>query len=538
MREDADLRARLRRAAAVSVPAPALATVGRRARDIHLRRVASGVLVAAIVAAGIVIPLAGLGGIGGARRDVGSIGAQVRPIGFEPSDGWAMAVFDPTDAPGQQTVFVTDTTFAPADLEGSYRKDGLVVLPTGANHTQRALPDDGVLLAASVVYRSRNPLPPDADFPDRALPLRLPSGSPETAWEGHPKGLSRYTLGGAVNGRFIVVNVYFGSKAPSESIIDRAQDELDRLIVDPAPAPVDEIDEFGVAIDLPPRWEGRLYAWASAPPIVELSTVPIDRHTPGSPMMPNRGLLSSQEDASVLLAESDLQDPGYEPLSGPISVNEGDRCDGCEVLDDGSAPPSGHALFHRAFETGGRSFDLYVEFCFDPTPSDFARVNDLLSRLVVDPAPTALGEESAVLELPAGWFQERDPLPALVDPVIVVAAGSWRFPPSPLIACGKQPALEALPPDGAFLWILRYPIGPGEFLGAFRHADPWPEHFTLDLPSRPSDAECADGTDGSVRQYAFSGPEGLYYQVQVALGTEADAATRREAEQVLSSFRP
>lgn len=157
------------------------------------------------------------------------------------------------------------------------------------------------------------------------------------------------------------------------------------------------------------------------------------------------------------------------------------------------------------------------------------------------PSPSASpdpGVEEPTLELPPGWFAEDRPLPALIDPIIVVAAGSWDFPRHPLITCGVQPALEDLPPDGAFVWILRYPIGPGEFLGAFRHADPWPEHFTLDLPSRPSDAECADGTDGSVRQYAFSGPEGLYYQVQVALGTEADAATRREVEQVLSSFRP
>jgi hypothetical protein len=332
--------------------------------------------------------------------------------------------------------------------------------------------------------------------------------------------------------------VFFGSKDPSESVIAEAQEELDRLLVDPAAPPVDEIDGFGVAIDLPAGWDGRLYAWASTPPILELSTLSLDRHTPGDPMMPNRGLLSSLEDVSVLLAESDVLDPGYEPLSTPISIDEGDRCDGCEVLDDGSSPPAGHAMFHRAFETGGRSFDVYVEFCFYPTPAAFARVNDLLARLVIDPLTSADEENPPILAIPTGWFQEADPLPALVDPVIVVAAGTWRFPQNPLIACGKQPALEALPPDGAFLWILRYPIGPGEFLGTFRNADPWPNHFTLDLPSRPSDAECADGTDGSVRQYAFSGTEGLYYQVQVALGTAADAATRREVERVISSFEP
>ena len=228
--------------------------------------------------------------------------------------------------------------------------------------------------------------------------------------------------------------------------------------------------------------------------------------------------------------------PGTRQRRCRSAIGDDDRCDGCEILDDGSIPSRGHVLFHRTFEMGGRSFDMYVELGSEPRASDLARVNDVLAALVIDPAPGV--EPPPPLVVPSGWFQDPDPLPALVDPVIVVSAGSWRFPSDPLIACGVQPALEALPPDGAFLWILRYPIGPGEFLGAFRNADPWPDHFTLDLPSRPSDAECADGTDGSMRQYAFSGPEGLYYQVQVALGTEATHARAREVETVLSSFRP
>jgi hypothetical protein len=536
--DDGELRNRIRRAARVPAPATALATVGRRARTIRLRRASVGVLVTAIVAAGIGIPLTGLGEIGGNGRDVGSIGARVRPIGFEPAEGWAMAVSEPADTAGEQITFVTNGPFAPADLERSSEEDGLVRLSTGADHTKRALSADGILIGASVVYRSRNPLPPHPDFPERALPLRLPVGPPETSWEGYSEGLSRYTMGGAVNGRFIVVNVFFGSKAPSAAVVSHAQEELDRLFVNPAPPAVDEIDQFGMAIDLPAGWDGRLYAWAQTPPILELSTLPLDRHTPGNPMVPNRDLLTSTQDASVVLAESDVLDPGYEPLTTPISIDDGDRCDGCEVLDDGSTPASGHTLFHRAFETGGRSFDLYVEFCFDPRSTDLERVNDVLSRLVLDPSSPTEVEEPALLAVPSGWFQDADPLPALVDPVIVVAAGSWRFPQNPLIACGDQPALEALPANAAFLWIVRYQIAPDDPLGSFRGADPWPDRFTLDLPSNPSDAECAGGTEGSVRQFLLAGPNGRHYEVHVALGTEADATTRREVEQVLSSFQP
>jgi hypothetical protein len=494
-------------------------------------------LVAAAAAAAIAIPLRSLGGIGEGGRDVGSTGVRVRPIGFEVAEGWAMAAVDPPESPGEQTVFVTNGPFARADLGGSHEEEGIVLLPIGAEHTRRSLPDDGVLITASVVFRSRNPLPPHADFPAQTLPLRLPNGSPETAWEGYSEGLSRYTIGGAVNGRFIVVSVYFGSKAPSETVIAEAQEELDRLLVEPATTPVDEIDEFGVAIDLPAGWDGRLYAWASSPPILELSTLPLDRHTPGNPMVPNRDLLTSSGDASILLAESDVLDPGYEDTAWPVSIGVGDRCGGCEVLDDGTVSPLDHELFHRAFETGGRSFDLYVEFGSEPDGAGLQAINDLLARLVIDPMPGATTDER-LLELPPGWFDQADPLPAMIDPVIVVAAGSWEFPEHPLYACGEQPALEAMPRDDAFLWIVRYEVEPGDPLGGFRQAQPWPERFSLDLPSRPSDAECAAGTDGSVRQYLFEGGGGRYFQVHVALGLEATAARAREAEAVLSSFRP
>jgi hypothetical protein len=538
VRDDAELRDRIRRLANVPTPSPKLAVVSRRSRTLHVRRMAVVALVAAAAGAAIAIPLRSLGGIGGGGRDVGSIGVRVRPIGFEVAEGWAMAAVDPADSPGEQTVFVTNGPFARADLEGSHEEEGIVVLPTGAEHTRRSLPDDGVLIAASAVFRSRNPLPPHADFPAQTLPLRLPSGSPETAWEGYSEGLSRYTMGGTVNGRFIVVNVYFGSEAPSESVIARAQEELDRLHVDPATSPVDEIDEFGLAIELPAGWDGRLYAWASSPPILELSTLPIGQHMPGDPMMPNRALLTSSEDVSVLLAESDILDPGYAPLSTPISIDDEDRCDGCEILDDGSTPPSGHALFRRAFETGGRSFDLYVEFSSDPAQADLARVNHLLSRLVIDGLTPGNGEDPPILAIPTSWFQAADPLPALVDPVIVVAAGSWDFPRQPLIACGDQPALRDLPADGAFLWIVRYEVEPGDPLGGFRRAVPWPGRFSLDLPSRPSDRECAAGTEGPVRDYLFDAGGDVYLQVHVALGPEAAATRADEVERVLSSYRP
>jgi hypothetical protein len=391
MREDHQLRERIRRSADVPTPAPMLETVGRRARTIRVRRAAATTLVTAVVAAGIAIPLSGLGGIGDAQSDIGSIGARVGIVGFEPAEGWAMAASDPSepDDAWQQTVFATNGPFAPADLEGSYEKDGIVRLPSGAGQTQRTLSDEGILIVASIVYESRNPLPPLESFPARDLPLRLPAGPPETSWEGYSEGLSRYSVGGTVNGRFVVVNVYFGSPTPDEASMALAQEELDRLFVGSAPRPsVDDIGQFGIALDLPSAWHGRLYEWASGSPILEVSTKSVEKHQPGNPMIPNRGFLVSLNDASILLAESDVLDPGYASVSSPISIREDDRCDGCEVLDDGTTPPSHHVLFHRPFETEGRSFDLYVEFCFEPETADLDRVNAVLSLIRIEPSLT------------------------------------------------------------------------------------------------------------------------------------------------------
>ena len=320
VRDDAELRDRIRRLANVPTPTPKLAVVSRRSRTLLVRKMAVAALVAAAAGAAIAIPLRSLGGIGEGGRDVGSIGVRVRPIGFEVAEGWAMAAVDPADSPGEHTVLVTNGPFARADLEGSHEEEGIVVLPTGAEHTRRSLPDDGVLIAASAVFRSRNPLPPHADFPAQTLPLRLPSGSPETTWEGYSEGLSRYTMGGTVNGRFIVVNVYFGSEAPSESVIERAQEELESVstwIL--RPRPWTRSTSSASRSNPPPDWDGRLYAWATSPPILELSTIPLSQHTPGNPMMPNRDVLTTSGDASILLAETDVVEPGYASATMPIS---------------------------------------------------------------------------------------------------------------------------------------------------------------------------------------------------------------------------
>ena len=136
---------------------------------------------------------------------------------------------------------------------------------------------------------------------------------------------------------------------------------------------------------------------------------------------------------------------------------------------------------------------------------------------------------------PAGWVVQEDPLPALISPRIPFAAGTYDFPRPPLFACGSQPALEHLPADDVFVWIYRYAPPDAESPDTGRHP-PWPDRFSLDLPHRHGDRECAAGT-ADVRDYRFWATD---HTVQVLVGIGSDARERllRELEDVVSSYEP
>jgi hypothetical protein len=162
------------------------------------------------------------------------VAAHVGPIGFEDAVGWAMAASDPADEEWQKSVFVTNDGFGEDDLRGAHEVEGILRLTAGPS--LRHLAEDGVLIEAAIVNESPDPLPPNVNFPARELPLQLPSESPDRSWEGFTEGTSRYLLLATVNGREIDVRVYFGTTDPSEAILTAAQEELDRLFVEPPAA--------------------------------------------------------------------------------------------------------------------------------------------------------------------------------------------------------------------------------------------------------------------------------------------------------------
>jgi len=376
------LKERLQRAAQVTAPARRLDDVVRRARVLRWRRAGATALVAGVVTAAFVASLSALGGLG-ANHGRGTADGRVGAIGFDQAEGWNMAASDPGSPEWPPTIWVTNVPFAEADVRGGHMEDGVLRLEIGPEATTAHLPTDGILISAQIVYVSRNPLPPSDTFAPAVLPLRLPDSPPETSWEGSIQGQSVHSVGATVNGRRVVVGIRYGSEQPAQAMLSEAQAELGRLFVDPAPPAIDDIDQFGLSMAVPDGWDGRLFAWTSGPPTLELSTLPLEGPS-GDPAIPNRGRLGTQ-DVSIVLAENDTIDLGFPSTTLPLSIREQDRCD-CEVLDDGSIPPDGHALYHRSFETMGRSFDLYVEFGSSPSSAVWDHANQALAAIEVGSA--------------------------------------------------------------------------------------------------------------------------------------------------------
>jgi hypothetical protein len=146
----------------------------------------------------------------------------------------------------------------------------------------------------------------------------------------------------------------------------------------------------------------------------------------------------------------------------------------------------------------------------------------------VSPTPTATRyvqhadrDDGLSIRIPAAWTFHQDPSgPA--QPRTVFAVGSYAF--STGGECAPAVAQEALPADGALVWLIEY-------------RDP-----QFELPARPSSFELDESTHGfyecSVAAsylIRFEDQE-RYFQVHVAFGPDASDAVKREALDALDSL--
>jgi len=538
MAEDTLLRERLRRALPdMHHGSPDLERVGRRARVLIVRRVASIAIAVALGCVLIAVPLMQLSHLGEATPSPAAP-IEEPALSFDEAPGWYTERSEAVNF-GSPSVWASTVPFAGSDLAGDSPTIGY------PDATIEGLPRDGILIVASDVVESRNPMPPDPRFPDE--PLRL--GEPQENYEGLRPGTSLALAGARVNGRFVNVAAYFGSTNVPNEILRRANEQLRRLVVAPLPAPTEQLDDFGIQMEVPDAWNRLLYSYGGGSVELRAGTTPI---TAVADTIPGRKDMDP-DDVAVALSESFAVQDRFEPVEGNITLRAEDLCPSCEVLDGGSPPPPGHALYARSFSVGNRRFLLYAEFGSSPVAEeDLASVNGILATLRIEasgslepsdpgatpttlpPGPSltaSMGEafryQGLELDVPAGWSAVAAPLDQPAVAPVVAAFGSWQLPAGG--ACAPEIALASLPDDGALAWIAEHPSpsNRGDYIdfSFWRH----------DRTHQPMRWEC--GNAAPSRMDLWQTEDGRFLEVHVAFGPHATAERIAEVESLLDSLR-
>lgn len=129
------------------------------------------------------------------------------------------------------------------------------------------------------------------------------------------------------------------------------------------------------------------------------------------------------------------------------------------------------------------------------------------------------------INVPRGWTLRRHPVPALLEPSLPFAVGSWRLP-SGGNGCAPTKAIGAQPATAALFWLYEYPPA-GQQSSDF---PPQPARFHLGRLGGPF--ECL-----GVRTYRILfRSHGRDFQVHVILGRRA-GRLRHAVIAALSSLR-
>ena len=135
---------------------------------------------------------------------------------FRPAVGGWVLTTGPTD--GRQ---LAPETWAASDRGSSQL--GLFDLFIGL----RKLTDQGIVIWATTSGKGEA----TSVFTRTRWPVRLPTFRVDHGWEGQPAGNVQQRLRWmAVGGWHLDLRVYFGSQHPTETVLRKAQAELDRLV--------------------------------------------------------------------------------------------------------------------------------------------------------------------------------------------------------------------------------------------------------------------------------------------------------------------
>lgn len=303
------------------------------------------------------------------------------------------------------------------------------------------------------------------------------------------------------------------------AVLSGLRTEPDEARPGPAgPAP----GRFGLSIDVPGGWDSRMFQQADTRYVLlanfDLPEGDVFSSELRDSLRPGQVTVFLQEITEICPCG------GFERVEDPVSVSS-------EDMTSFEGVPTDHAFALRRFVTSERWFDLWVEFGTRPAPGALlTEVNNVLSTLRIDRQSGWVVHEdrddAVRMSTPAGWTWREDPVPNLGEPRILFAAGTWPFPAGG--ECGPNPALEALPAGGAFVWLLEYRT-------PSRLEDFPSRPYPLALRGDPEVTECSTAHP----TYLLRFRDGFrMFQLQVALGDAATEATGRDVLDVLNSMWP
>jgi hypothetical protein len=294
------------------------------------------------------------------------------------------------------------------------------------------------------------------------------------------------------------------------------------------------LEGYGLGIQLPEGWDGRIRGPEGTSFGPHLHAANFELPEPDDDVASvARGEMSADQvtlvviDVTTALAR-DVRGPqeAYEPAELPVRIRAEDFTDRVEAVDPD------HAFARRQFSVAGRSLEIRVEFGTDPAPEGLlADANDVLASLTVEPLAGGTGyvrhvdpDDGLAITIPAAWSFDADPT-RLIEPENVLAVGSWPFPSGGV--CAPFDAIDDLPPDGVFMWLIEY------------HGPEPAEDFV----PRPASFDLRDFNHGEVSCYA---PDPQYqlrfrdagrnFQAQIAFGPDASESLEPEILRAVESL--
>jgi hypothetical protein len=225
-----ELERRLREARE-TLPGPADAATGRaRERALDALRRRPRRFRSALTLAGALVVAIGLGvAIGASVTPSGTAARGPVGLGFLPEPGWFVLQSGARASTSFPAVAMASSVpFDPDDdVGGAPESSGLPY------STLLRLPPHGIVIVATFTPRDVERWR-DASFSSRKLPLRLPVVAVEGRFGAQVRPeepLGVYGLDAAVNGHNVDLRIYFGTRQPSPEMIERAQRQLDLLVV-------------------------------------------------------------------------------------------------------------------------------------------------------------------------------------------------------------------------------------------------------------------------------------------------------------------